>query len=145
MLGVIKRSISDVGAAPPISPVPIFCGTRSLTAPVLGSTSATTSMRRSRPMTQGRHTWMLSTQRTRPSRPIQSGCRIRCSGAFLSDGFVDREMESSSRLFSGMAGSTRKGPPLQRAVPRDEDAFGVFRRGRYRALWHSSTCPRTEL
>jgi hypothetical protein len=43
----------------------------------------------------------------------------------LSDGFVD-EMESSSRLFSGMAGLTRKGRPLQRTVPRDEAAFGVL-------------------
>jgi len=46
----------------------------------------------------------------------------------LSDGFVGHEMESSSRLFSGMAALTRKGRPLQRTVPPDEAAFGVFRR-----------------
>jgi hypothetical protein len=112
-----------VGAAQPISPAPTFCGTRSLTAPVHGNTSATTSMRQSPPVNASRHTWMLSTQRTRPSRPIQSGCRIRFSGAFLSDRFVDHETERSSRLFSGMAGLTRKGRPSQRTVPRNEAAL----------------------
>jgi hypothetical protein len=59
---LIKRSISDVVAAPRISPVPISCGTRSLTAPVLGSPLATTSMQQSTLRRVSRHISRLSKQ-----------------------------------------------------------------------------------
>jgi hypothetical protein len=57
-----RRSILGAGADRPIFPVPISCGTRSLTAPVHGKRSATISMRRSSPVKASRHTSMLSTQ-----------------------------------------------------------------------------------
>jgi hypothetical protein len=41
---------------PPTLPVPIFCGTRSLTAPAPGNMSATTPMKQSRPASESRRT-----------------------------------------------------------------------------------------
>jgi integrase len=54
-LGTIRRLISVVGAAPPISPVPISCDIRSPTAFVHGKRLATTSTRRSTLRSASRH------------------------------------------------------------------------------------------
>jgi hypothetical protein len=47
---------------PPILPVPVSCGTRSLTAPAPGNMSATTPMKQSRPASESRRTSKLSMQ-----------------------------------------------------------------------------------
>ena len=86
--GATSRSIWVRGAALPISPVPISCGTRSLTVPVRGSALATDSTRRSPPATANRHTSKLSTAIVRSFRtktkPVGRKSRTPCISGSLS-------------------------------------------------------------
>lgn len=66
--GAIKRSISVVGAAPPISRVPYFLRIRWLTARSRGNTLAMTSMRRSPPRSASKHISMPLMQMSRSFR-----------------------------------------------------------------------------
>ena len=63
-----RSEISDVGAAPPISPVPISCGIRTPTAPVLGKRLATTSILQLTPRSASRHISKLSMPTSRSFR-----------------------------------------------------------------------------
>lgn len=102
--GATSRSIWVRGAALPISPVPISCGTRSLTVPVRGSTLATTSTRRSPPASANRHTSKLSTQSSGHSEPRRNrsdenhGRRVsvvRCASALQGKDQTRQEREDA--------------------------------------------------
>jgi hypothetical protein len=80
--GVTRRSISDVGAAPPISPVPTSCAIRSPTAHVHGKRLATTSMRQSPLRSGSRHIsklWMpMSWSFRTKTKPVGRKSRTPC-------------------------------------------------------------------
>jgi len=67
---------------PPTLPVPVSCGTRSLTAPALGNMSAPTPMRQSRPASESRRTSNLSMQTVGVVQDLRLGKQAAAAAGF---------------------------------------------------------------
>ena len=67
---------------PPTLPVPVSCGTRSLTAPASGNMSATTPMKQSRPASESRRTSKLSMQTVGVLQGLRLGKQAAAAARF---------------------------------------------------------------
>src|SRR5580693_10446281 len=78
----IRGKRAQCTGGPPTLPVPIFCGTRSLTAPAPGNMSATTPMKQSRPASESGRTSKLLMQTVGVVQGLRLGNQAAAAARF---------------------------------------------------------------
>jgi hypothetical protein len=78
----IRGKRAQCTGGPPTLPVPIFCGTRSLTAPAPGNMSATTPMKQSRPASESGRTSILLMQTVGVVQGLRLGKQASAAARF---------------------------------------------------------------